>query len=552
MKNKFLSVIVIFVLLVSALALIPPVPARAASFVVNAPFDDALAHDANPGDGICADSGGLCTLRAAVEEADAYPGADIITFHSAMTITLSAASGILPIHEQVLISAASVWDMALDRPGVTIDGGDQSFNCFGVYGGFSEIHGLYVHNCYVGMAVYSSHNYIGGIYLGQPNVISGNASAGIYLGNSDAHDNHVWGNWIGLTPAGDSSQPNAIGIQISNSANDNEIGGTSAAHGNFISGNTNEGIYIDSSNGTKLGSNTIGLSAIGSQPAPNGGDGIRLDGASLTNIGASPLAPNTIAQNGANGIQVSGLGDNDIFNNTIYENQGDGVKIDTYGCDGNALLFNSIHHNGGLGINLEGGANGGIAAPNIVSATTGGVAGTACSNCLVYIFSDSEDEGETLHGNAQADASGNWSFSGVLTGPNITATAFDSNNNTSEFSSPYNLSNQAPNAPANPSPANGATGVSLTPTLRWSGGDPDGDTVTYMVYMADDPSALLSLVWTGTATSHTLNQPLLPNHTYYWQVNATDGAETTAGTTWSFTTGNGSTGYQIFLSLVRK
>src|SRR5262245_25913627 len=36
-------------------------------------------HDAMPGDGLCADSGGSCTLRAAIEEANGYPGADTIT-----------------------------------------------------------------------------------------------------------------------------------------------------------------------------------------------------------------------------------------------------------------------------------------------------------------------------------------------------------------------------------------------------------------------------------------------------------------------------------------
>ncbi len=56
----------------------PPSAAQAASltFTVNTTAD---AHDAHPGDGICADAAGQCTLRAAVEEADASPSGSTVT-----------------------------------------------------------------------------------------------------------------------------------------------------------------------------------------------------------------------------------------------------------------------------------------------------------------------------------------------------------------------------------------------------------------------------------------------------------------------------------------
>ncbi|MEZ5425061.1 MAG: choice-of-anchor Q domain-containing protein [Pyrinomonadaceae bacterium] len=37
-------------------------------------------HDANPGDGLCADPAGNCTLRAALDEANARPDSDVISF----------------------------------------------------------------------------------------------------------------------------------------------------------------------------------------------------------------------------------------------------------------------------------------------------------------------------------------------------------------------------------------------------------------------------------------------------------------------------------------
>ena len=62
---------------------------HAATFVVNTTADTA---DAVPGDGICADSGGACSLRAAVQEANALPGPDTIQL-SAATYVLSGAAG---------------------------------------------------------------------------------------------------------------------------------------------------------------------------------------------------------------------------------------------------------------------------------------------------------------------------------------------------------------------------------------------------------------------------------------------------------------------------
>lgn len=50
-------------------------PVMAATFVVDSTADSVDAH---PGDGVCADAGGACTLRAAVMEANALPGADTI------------------------------------------------------------------------------------------------------------------------------------------------------------------------------------------------------------------------------------------------------------------------------------------------------------------------------------------------------------------------------------------------------------------------------------------------------------------------------------------
>lgn len=57
-----------------------------ASFTVNNAGD---AVDANPGNGVCATSGGVCTLRAAIMEANRLTGNDSITINAGLNITLS-------------------------------------------------------------------------------------------------------------------------------------------------------------------------------------------------------------------------------------------------------------------------------------------------------------------------------------------------------------------------------------------------------------------------------------------------------------------------------
>ena len=51
--------------------------AQDVTFIVTSSSDDANARDANPGDGTCADDNGRCTLRAAVDEANASDGQNV-------------------------------------------------------------------------------------------------------------------------------------------------------------------------------------------------------------------------------------------------------------------------------------------------------------------------------------------------------------------------------------------------------------------------------------------------------------------------------------------
>lgn len=91
-------------------------------FSVNVATDSV---DANPGDGLCADASGRCSLRAAVMEANAVPGVEEIRLPAGVTHVLTidggfenaAATGDLDITEGVVITGGGTIDATaiLDR-----------------------------------------------------------------------------------------------------------------------------------------------------------------------------------------------------------------------------------------------------------------------------------------------------------------------------------------------------------------------------------------------------------------------------------------------------
>ena len=96
--------------------------------------------------------------------------------------------------------------------------------------------------------------------------------------------------------------------------------------------------------------------------------------------------------------------------------------------------------------------------------------------------------------------------------------------------------NHPPTAPTNPSPSNGATDISLMPTLSWEASDPDGDTLTFDLYFGIDSNNLelekTDLIGESYATG-TLNS----GTKYYWKVVAKEGkGGETEGPIWSFIT----------------
>ncbi|TYC02170.1 MAG: S8 family serine peptidase, partial [Kosmotoga sp.] len=95
--------------------------------------------------------------------------------------------------------------------------------------------------------------------------------------------------------------------------------------------------------------------------------------------------------------------------------------------------------------------------------------------------------------------------------------------------------NNPPNAPSNPSPANGSVDQSIDTNLSWTCSDPDGDDLTYDIYFgtSSNPPA----EYYGKSTSNYDPGTLENDETYYWKIVAWDeNGASTEGPVWHFST----------------
>jgi parallel beta-helix repeat protein len=318
----------------------------------------------------------------------------------------------------------------------------------------------------IGLEVNSWNNWIEG------NLSSGNVRAGLLADGGDY--NTFVGNWVGTDATGTKAIPNDwCGVYVG-SVSFTRVGGTCPGEGNLVSGGPC-GIEVGGPGGNVgnlvLG-NLVGTDRSGTLPLGNG-SGVTLGakGGRVILGGATTAERNVIGSTGcpghwAMGVDVSGdyhfvagnyigtdisgtaplgnCGDGIwmhgaehcvIQGNVIAYNTGSGAYVESYAS--NTLRRNSIYGHPNPGI-LVGAANSSLPAPVVHAAAKTCVSGTACPGCTVEIFSDDEDEGRVYEGTTVADAEGRFSFSkaGGLTGPFVTATATDSEGNTSQFSSP--------------------------------------------------------------------------------------------------------------------
>jgi CSLREA domain-containing protein len=278
-------------------------PVDPPSWVVN------QATDTN--DGACTVA--HCTLREAINRSNSNSGPDTITFNipPAGARTITPTSQLPPISDPVTIDATTQPGYA-GTPLVELNGSGLSLTGYGLVlnAAGSTIRGFVINRFPDG-----------GIRID-----TGGAAAGSLVA-----DNVIGTDALGTTGIG-----SPVGILVFESPNntirDNVISGSSSASYYAV------GIFGGPSGpsvitGNRVEGNLIGTDASGTTPLGNAGDGVVLNGVSGSRIGGiAPGEGNVIANSGGAGVLV----------------------VDT-DATANAILGNSIHDNGSLGIDLGGG-----------------------------------------------------------------------------------------------------------------------------------------------------------------------------------------------------
>ena len=275
--------------------------------------------DINPGDGLCW-TGELnsvndteCTLRAAIEEANAATGAETITFNipqadagftslpgapDVWSIDVGATTGsALPLISDTLVIDGSSQPDWVDEPVISVDGQ--------LLTGSSD-RGFY-------------------FVAGAPDsAISDIAVTNFPLTGIEARADNVTitNNYVGILPDG-SAGGNGGGITVADGASNVLVGG-SPADGNIIGNNSPAGIWVNGNGttGTVISYNTIGTSIDGS-PAGNE-NGIRV----LNDSSDTTIDNNTIENSSVDGIEVRDVENVTITNNLIADSQADNIGVD--------------------------------------------------------------------------------------------------------------------------------------------------------------------------------------------------------------------------------
>ena len=373
--------------------------AQAATYVVNSAGDGATAN--------C--SGGTCTLRAAIEAANARAGFDRIEFDLPIPSTITPLSVLPAVLDVVTIDARP--DPGFDgRPQVFLTGFalDSAYGLvIGPDAGGSQVRGIGFHDWdAAGVLVFGANavlidgcefgfNHIGslrgngiGIHVaadsatigqyfltgvdgpvGAGNTIVGSIGAGILV---DGDGNRLRGNDLGTFVA---SSGNGTGIQVQ--GNGNEIGGgpgdgSSAPVGNQVWYSDGDGIRIQG-NDNRVLANRVGLTS-GGDARGNGGDGIVVAGSGNQIGGDGGFDRNRVAYNGT-GILLgspAAATATEVLRNDVHANRGTGIRLQD--GSGSILDRNRIFGNGtggvGDGIRIDGDDN--VASRNRIGMDGGG------------------------------------------------------------------------------------------------------------------------------------------------------------------------------------
>jgi len=345
------------------------------TFTVDSTADDG---DFATADGVCdiddSVGDGPCTLRAAIEQANASPGADAVDFN----IQGTGPHQLTPATEYI--------EIAMGEP-LTIDGYTQpgaAFNTNPPGQGTNAIIMIEIvggpPTVYQGFSIRAEGSVIRGLAI--------NRIEGTGIGWFTENGSIVEGNFIGTDPTGTVALGNTgVGVFMA-SGTGHLLGGTAPAARNIISDSGSRGVYIYSLNtaDNEVLGNLIGTDATGEVDFGNAEGGIRIDQTSNNTIGGSVTgAGNVISGNGSWAVTLyrSPIDSNVIQGNFIGSNvSGDAI----IGCSG-------------------GFTHSSYAVNTLIGGTAGTTPGGACTGACNLIvgcgggISLSSSEGATIQGN---------------------------------------------------------------------------------------------------------------------------------------------------------
>ena len=361
-------------LLLSVGAIAVPLPARGATtFTVNRIGDQSDRNLANAACDVSTNTGNQCTLRAAIQEANDTPGADVINFNIASASkTIAPATPLPPITDPLTINGYSqtnakvnsnavgnnavlkiVLDginagvdadglvieadnstvrglviMRFDGSGVEITGNDNILagNLIGTNGAGTE-----ARKNTIGVTVRGSNNVIGGTTRASRNLVSGNDAYGVEIRDAAATGNVVRNNYIGTNKAGSAALGNGDHGVVIVFAPNTTIGGTTADARNVISGNDGNGVrQLGEDAGIVITGNYIGTNAAGTAAVANFYRGVTVEDSINPIIGGTVAgARNVISGNRLEGVDVVFTNGGTVQGNLI------GTKADGTGDLGN-------------------------------------------------------------------------------------------------------------------------------------------------------------------------------------------------------------------------
>jgi len=287
---RFITFLIIAGLMLALAGTYSPVQAVGSTFVVNSTANDfnvAVVDDGDTGDGVC-DTGhlhteidahtftGVCTLRAAIQQANNLSDLDTIAFNIPGQGPHTIQGGLVTIREPVIINGFT-------QPGATA-------NTNPVGSGLNTVLKI----------VLTAKLIIGG----EGSIVKGLAlSGGIRIGSVGNH--RVEGNFIGTDATGMVASGTVTGVEVASP--NTTVGGTTPAARNLISGNQT-GVHVNGSSGTKIEGNLIGTDAAGTASLANTKDGILAEStAKITIGGLDAAARNVISGNVSGNFVVRGI-----------------------------------------------------------------------------------------------------------------------------------------------------------------------------------------------------------------------------------------------------